>query len=356
MRPAVVVADAHVVEPGNHWSLGWSDLVLEAAADLVGGPPVEAILCAASGTGNAENQGDPAGIIADRLGLTGVTAVAVDCGQASAASAINLGWTLITHGAYRDILVVGAAKVSDHTEAERLAVFDRSLDQDAELSKGLDFTAQAGLLADLYLRRNGVSPHVFAAATAANKSAWARRNGQREVGLAETLMDLVVAPPLLRGDFPQVLDGAAALRLRAASRSEPGRLTIAAVSARSDIASPFERRRALDFAAVGEVVAGLMRDAASAAPDFMDFDVPCSVVDVLAQESARARLAPADRPWRANPSGGAQGRGYVDGQGALYQFFDLLNSGMGRAEGLAISVSGFGARVFGSRLSLGGSQ
>jgi acetyl-CoA acetyltransferase len=355
MRPAVAVVDAHVVEPGSHWSLGWSDLVIEAAADLIGGPPLEAILCAASQVGNADSQGDPAGIIADRLGLTGVTAVAIDCGQASAASAINLAWTLIAHGAYRDILVVGAAKVSDRTEAERLAVFDRGLDQDAELSKGLDFTAQAGLLADLYLRRSGASPHVFAAATAANKSAWARRNGRREVGLQETLMDLVVAPPLRRCDFPQVLDGAAALRLRAASGAERGRLGIAAVSARCDIASPFERRRALDFAAVGEVVADLMRDAANAAPDFVDFDVPCSVVDVLAQESARARLAHTDRQWHANPSGGAQGRGYVDGQGALYQVFDLMNSGTEGAEGLAISVSGFGAQVFGSRLSRGGS-
>jgi acetyl-CoA acetyltransferase len=339
----VSIAGVHTLKPDNYWSASLGELALEAAAPLVPKEGVDTLICVAPSACLVQGQADFAAIVADRLCISPTSVLTLEASDASAASALQVAWQLCAYSG-GSALIVAAAKVSDLSEAERLALLDRSLDQEAELESGVTFAGQAGLLAARYCRMHGGDLETFAAITAANHTAWARHLGLSALSAAEIRRDLVVAPPLVRSDFAQLLDGAGAALLVADPR--PEKWSIHAVGSGVDTVALWERSDPLAFVAVERAAAAAI--ASSPAPQWLELDVSSSVIQRLS-EDAVLRVTKA-KPDLVNVRGGAQGRGRVWGGSVIYQLQDIFECGAPFSTSLIVSTAGLGSRAFAAQL------
>jgi acetyl-CoA acetyltransferase len=340
----VAVVRAHSLAPDSYWGASLGDLVLEAAAPLLPLVKIDALFCAGPAAAFAQGQSDFAALVADRLGIASDIALSVDAADASGAAALELAWRVLRSGGAKAALVVGAAKVSDLSEAERIALMDRTLDQDAEISAGLTFASQAGLLAAHYCRVRGKDIGVFAGTTAASLAHWARHTGRPAVTAAELRRDLSVAPPLVRSDFAQLLDGAAAVLLVAGKVDSPWKIESAASAV--DTMALWERKDPLAFAAV-EKAARSIGDI----PGWLEIDAAASVVQVLV-EDAVGRVTKT-KPSLINVRGGGAGRGRVLGASLLYQLEDIVAHDGAETSALALATAGLGSRAVALKLAQG---
>jgi acetyl-CoA acetyltransferase len=341
----VSIARVHTLKPDNYWNASLSELALEAAAPLVPREGVDALVCVAPSAGLVQGQGDFGAIVADRLCISPKLVLTLDAADASAASALQVAYQLCMQSA-RAVLIVAAAKVSDLSEGERLALLDRSLDQEVEFEAGLTFAAQAGLLAARYCRARGAHSEAFAAITAANHAAWARHIGLSALTVAEVRRDLVVAPPLVRSDFAQLLDGAGAALLVADAAAKMW--SICGFGSGADTVALWERSDPLAFTAIERAVSAAL---VSPVPQWLELDTACSVIQRLSEDAVlRATSA---KPDLVNVRGGAQGRGRVWGGSLIYQLQDVLESEAPFSSALAVSVAGLGSRAFAAQLKRG---
>jgi hypothetical protein len=337
----VAIQRAHALVPGNFWDKRYGDLLIEAAAPLLDGADVDGVFCGSAG------HGDVAALACDRLGLNPKIALSLEAADISGAAALYAAWQHLRAGACRTALVLAAAKVSDLSEAERIGLMDRTLDPDADVARGIVFTAQAGLLAGHYCREREARADVFAETTAANLAAFARHKGRPAPTTAEIRRDLPVAPPLVRSDFAQLLDGGCAVLLSAGATE--GGAMLAAMASATDIVSVWDRRDPLALAAAETAVSRVL---AAAAPKHLEIDAAASVVQRLAEDAVARAVAAGGNADRQAPQvnlrGGAQGQGRVFGASPLYQIADLLATRSGNA--LALSVGGLGAQAFAARV------
>ena len=339
----VAIAHVNALEPDNYWKHSLGELILEAASPIVADRDVDALFCAAPCAAFAQAQSDAAAIAADRLSLAPKIVHTVDAGDASAAAALHLAWLAMSAGVAKTALVVGAAKTSDLSESDRHAVLDRMLDQEAEAVDARSFAAQAGLLAGLYCRAAKENAERLASVTATNLAAWAGNNGRTPLSSAELRRDLLVAPPLVRTDFMQLLDGACAVLLVADDATASW--SIDGFGTGTDTVSLWERQDPLAFASVEKAVQGALR---RTIPPWLEIDCGVSIAQALA-ESAVARVT-RETPRLVNARGGAQGRGRVWGASLLYQLGDVLKSANAFSSALAVSVAGLGSRAFAAQL------
>jgi len=339
----VSIAGVRTLKPDNYWHASLGDLALEAAQPLVPKTGIDALVCVAPCATLAQRQGDFAAIVADRLCVSPSFVLTIEAADASAASALQVGWQLCANSG-GSALIVAAAKVSDLSEAERSALLDSSLDQEAEVENGVTFGAQAGLLAARYCRAQGSTAETFAAITAANHSAWAGHVGLSSLSTAEIRRDLVVAPPLVRSDFAQLLDGAGAALLVADRPRQ--KWSIRAVGSAADTVALWERADPVAFKAVERAVSAALTT--SPAPKWLELDVSCSVAQLLS-ENAALRVTNA-KPDLINVRGGAQGRGRVWGGSLIYQLQDIVDCDAPFSTSLIISVAGLGSRAFAAHL------
>ena len=349
---AVAIACAHALDPENLWDKSISDLLVDAAAPAIAGVAIDAIFCAAVSLPGP--QADWAAVAADRLGLQPNVALTFASADVSGAAALYSAWQHVRAGLCRNALVLAAAKVSDVSELERIALHDLALDPDADIARGIDFTTQAGLLAGHYCREAKIDAAIFAETTAANLAAWGAYKGRPVPTSAELRRDLPVSPPLVRSDFAQLLDGGCALVLCDRERTERALASIEAVSSGVDVVSVWERKDPLSFAAA-EGAAARIVDRDTDAPAWLEIDAAVSIAQCLGEVAVR-RAAQAARPgpasaMRVNRRGGAQGRGRVFGASALYQLADICEIASRGETALLLAVAGLGHHVFGARLS-----
>lgn len=342
MKP-VAIARTNALVPDQHWSLSLSELFLAAAAPVTAGQDVDALFCAAPSAAFAQGQCDIAAIVADRLSIAPKIVQSLDAGDASAAAALNAACQYLSAGVARVAVVAGAAKVSDLAEAERFALLDRTLDQEAEVLAGVSFASQAGLLAGHYCRAAKENAELLAQVTMSNLAAWAKGTSRPTLSSAELRRDLLVAPPLVRTDFAQLLDGACAILLVAGGEDAPW--TIDAFGAGVDTVAVWERKDPLAFLAVERALAA-MQPAPS--PQWLEIDSAVSIAQRLA-EDAIGRVT-GKTPHLVNLRGGAQGRGRVWGVSLLYQINDIVECDAPFPSVLATSVGGLGSRAFTARL------
>ncbi len=342
----VALSRVHALEPDNSWGKSLSDLLIDASEPVIAGLDIDGVFCASADASGG--QYDAAALVADRLGLRCETALSFGGADVAGAAALFAAWQQVRAGICRTVLVVAAAKVSDSSENERLALMDRTLDPDADLARGINFSAQAGLLAGQYCRARNCDSSVFAETTAANYAAWSAHAKRPMPTAAELRRDLVVAPPLVRSDFAQLLDGACAVVLTSAEeRAHPA---ITAMSAAGDVISVWERKDPLAFAAV-EAAASRLPES-DLAPARLEIDAGVSVVQRLAEDAFRRRAGKAD--FSLNSRGGAFGRGRAFGASALYQLADIQEIALPGESVTLLAVSGLGSHVF--AIGVAGSQ
>jgi acetyl-CoA C-acetyltransferase len=347
---SVGIARAHALAPQNYWDATVGDLIVDAGAPLVRDFSIDAIFAA-----RVEGQSDAASLAADRLGLRPSIALTLDAADASGAVALRAAYMAVSAGQSRTALVVGATKVSDLSEPERLAFMDLSLDREA--SGEIDFATQVGLLGGYALTRRGLDATTFLEITTENHAAWARHNARPVQTLAEFKHDLVAAPPLMRSDFALLQDGACAVVLTSEKSEAP--LAIKAMAQATDIVSPWERNDPLEFAAVARALGMLPRDAMSAG--HVEVDCAASPIEYLVRDAVARFCGTGEGAGAAvrghNRNGGSQGRGRVFGASALYQLSDLLDVGPQHpTDNLLLAVAGMGNHIVCAHLAREGSS
>jgi acetyl-CoA C-acetyltransferase len=338
----VAIARVSALTPGNFWDRSICELAIEASAPIVAEVKVDALFVAASCALLVQRQADFGAIVADRLGLKPSISMSLDAGDISGAAALHAAWMSVRCGLCESALVVAAAKVSDLSEGERLGLMDCTLDQEADVGRGLDFASQAGLLAGHYCSVRGEDSRAFVQISANNHSAWARHTEGPEVTAAELWRDLVVAPPLVRSDFSQLLDGACAVLLTANDRSAVA--TIDAIATASDVAAIWDRPNPLAFGAVSEAVGSAL--GGKAVPRWLEIDTAASVAQLLSERVVEAMAAKDDSSRTVNRFGGTQGRGRVFGASPLYLLADIVEPEPPDSRALVLSVAGLGTRAY----------
>ncbi|MBV9331891.1 MAG: hypothetical protein JOZ55_10100 [Alphaproteobacteria bacterium] len=335
----IAVSAVNSLPPDQYWKLGLGELALESALPLIATRSIDLLFCASPSAAFAQRQADFANLVADRLGIRPLVALTLDAGDASASAALHCAFSYLQAGLGSTALVVGAAKVSDLSETDRHGLMDRTLDQEAEISAGLTFASQAGLLAKRYCRISEQDAAIFSEITAANHSAWARHAGGPAMSAAEFRRDLQVADPLVRSDFSQLLDGACSVVLERGAAASGW--TIEAVSSGTDTVALWERADPLTFASVERAGASL---AGGPVAQWLEIDASASVIQRLAEESLFKTTQ--TRADVVNIRGGSQGRGRVLGASGLYQIQDIVECNAPFANALALSVSGIGASAY----------
>ena len=372
----VAIAGAADLPCGQRWDASAGDLAVEVAGELAQGS-VDALFVAAPSVGVVDGQANAAALFADRLGLTRAAAYGLDAGDASGAAALHAAYAHVAAGLADTALVLGVAKVSDRSEAERAALLDRLIDREAEGVLGLTYEALAGLLADAWLTRHGAKRSSFAqvvAKNAANAVAGGESFHKHAPKAREIVRDLPVAPPLVRSDFAPLYDGATAVLVTELGRAKElteRPVEVLSVSASSDTANIADRADPLVLGATKRASEAALQRAGVALDGLAWLDVHggCSIVEVLTLESIGVcapgttgalyadgfgRLG-AERP--INPGGAAQGRGLSFGVGGIDQAREAFLQVSGAAGGrqvadiadrraLALAISGLGAQCF----------
>ena len=340
---SVAIAQVNALTPSSYWDRSLSELALSASAPVVSGVKVDSVFAAASAPSLVQGQADFAAIVADRLGLRPRVSLGFDSADVSGAAALYAAWLHVSVGVCDAALVVAAAKSSDLAESERLALMNATLDQEAEAAEGVDFASQAGLLAALYCVERARDSSIFTDVSALNYAAWAKHTEGGSLSGAELRRDLVVAPPLVRSDFAQLLDGACAVLL--VSNGNEGSVLLESVATATDVVSVWERPDALSFRAVADAAASALKG--EAMPLWLEFDTAASVVQILSEEA----LQLSDRSRHSvNLLGGTQGRGRVLGASPLYQLADAVNVKPPYSHLLAVSVGGLASRAYAAHI------
>jgi acetyl-CoA acetyltransferase len=346
---AAVLALESSLAPGNYWRRSAADLAVEVAAPLLERAPVDALFAAAPAAPLVDGQAGQAALFADRLGLARAPCYQLDAGDASGAAALHAAVAHVGAGLARAALVLAVSKVSDRSERERAALMDSLIDREIEAPLGLTYQALCGLLADLYLSRHGLEPAGLAQVAAKN-TANAVLGGETFLshapGPGEVRRDIPAAPPLVRSDFAPLLDGATALLVCAPGLARElggAPVEVAAIAAAGDATVVADRPDPLRLEAVARAASAALAGRDAAALAFLEVSCACSILEVLAVESAGAAapgaalrayrdgLGRPGSPLAINPGGGAQGRGHAFGASGLDQAREALLQLGGRA-------------------------
>jgi acetyl-CoA acetyltransferase len=268
------------------------------------------------------------------LGLSGRPVLNVENACASSSSAAALAATLVAHGAYRNVLVLGIEQLS--RTGSSLVPLNAD---DPDVRLGLIMPAAYAMRARRYLFEFGATPAQLAAVSVKNH-ANGTRNGiaryQHAVTLEEVLGSRMIADPLTLLQCCAGGDGAGALVVSAEPGDGPAvRFAASAESAGVDTSGPRDMSRS----ALTGAVARTAYEQAGIGPD--DLDVielhDAFTIGELMYTEALGLCGPGEGPAllergdtaldgrvAVNPSGGLLARGHPVGATGVAQLAEIF--------------------------------
>lgn len=158
-------------------------------------------------------QGALAGMLANRLGLTGIPATKVEGACASGGIALRHGVLGIALGLYDFVLVAGVEKMTASSTAEVTAALATAGDDEGEMRSGLTFPGAFGIIMREHMARYGTTREQIGLVSVKNHGFGAsnpKAQFRKPVTLDEVLNSRLIADPLRLFDCPPISDGAAA--------------------------------------------------------------------------------------------------------------------------------------------------
>src|SRR5258706_3671856 len=314
---------------GQRGDASLTDLAREAAEPLLARGKPDSLICALPTAATVEAQLNGAALVADRLGLRGDTLVlGMENGDASGAAALHPAFACLKSGMAKRTLVLGASKVSDQSEIARSELLDQLIDQECERALGLTYASVAGLMADLYLQRQGVASVPLAELVADNYAKACRGDEtylKAALSAAEIRRDLPLSSRLVRADTAPLLDGACALLVEGFERDDDAprdaRIEITHVASAIESVAVFERRNPTTLASLHAAIGRILR---AGRLEFSDVamllvDNPLWLLEPLVLEGL-----PQSSRAQVNPDGGLLGRGQVFGASGLIQAYEAF--------------------------------
>lgn len=328
---------------GELWDKSLEDLILEASLGALKDAKLrpcqlQAIYLANMLAGQSVGQQHLSSFFAKYLKIK-VPVIRVEAACASGGVAVNQAVISLNSGAYENVLVVGAEKMTDLLPEEISETLMSAASVKNELSSGLSFVGLYALLARQYLKKFGAQEEDLAYVSVKNHF-HASLNPLAQFPFKITLRDVLksrmVASPLKLLDCSPISDGAAGLVL---SRKKDGtRVRIRASSLAQDSLSLEERKSLVSLEAsktAGEEAYGTT----SVGPediDILEVHDCFTIAEILALEDlgfykkgegyigVRNGEVKIGGKWPVNLSGGLKACGHPVGATGVKQIVELV--------------------------------
>ena len=326
----------------DHWNESLLDLAVEASRGALGGlgkKRPDQIIVGNMFSGAGASQEHLGALVADGLGLSGVSAFKVEAACSSGGTAFNVAYNLVRSGAIDSALVIGVEKMRD-LEPEQ-ASQALAMAESAEYTQfvGATFAALNGLLARYYMEKHNVTRDELSSIPVLDHSnAVTAAHAQFRKAITPEIVSrsALISDPLRMFDCAPVGDGAAAALVvsdRAASGAKGGLVEILGGKVATNEFSIYERDDMLDFRASAEAFKGALSQAglASKKLSLAEIHDAFSVVGALSLEAMGfskrgegSRDAKAGKYGRGgdlpiNTFGGLKARGHPVGATGMYQ-------------------------------------
>ncbi len=234
----VVVLGTGITKFGEMWEKSLPDLAQDAAnlalADSKIDPGhIDAVFVANMLYSRLGEQNQLGALIASSLGAS-CPAYSVEAACASGGIAINLAYTAILSGQFKNILVVGAEKMTDQTTAQIGSGLMGAASEE-ERTAGLTFPGLYALMTSAHMQKFKTTKRQLAKVAVKNHfngSLNPNAQYQRPITMEKVLASPLVASPLTLLDCSPISDGAAAVILSATDAND--KVTITASTVASD--------------------------------------------------------------------------------------------------------------------------
>lgn len=215
----IAIAASSVTQFGELWEESFYSLAQRAATDAlsksrIDPQKIDAIFVANMLSGNLLGQNHLGAQVASLLELN-CPAFTVEGACASGGLAINLACQGITAGAYENVLVVGAEKMTDDSTSTVTTGLMGAASQE-ERKAGLTFPGLYGLMASAHMQKYGTTRRQLASVAVknhANGSLNPIAQFKNKIDVEKVLKSTMVASPLTLFDCSPITDGAAAIVL-----------------------------------------------------------------------------------------------------------------------------------------------
>src|SRR3989344_6246956 len=212
------ITGAYQTQFGELWDKDLKDLIVESGEAAIKDSgikrqDIDLVLVANMLAGNLEGQNHLGALAAELLGLSGVNAGRVEAACASGGVAVNQAITALKAKTAKNVLVIGAEKMTDKSNAE-VSTGLMGAASGEERRAGLTFVGLYGLMARVYFDRFKMTKNDLAYVAVKNhKHASLNPKAQYPfaVDMETVLKSSCVASPLHLFDCSPITDGAAAV-------------------------------------------------------------------------------------------------------------------------------------------------
>jgi acetyl-CoA C-acetyltransferase len=216
MREVAVVA-AGMTRFGELWESSLRDLFAEAAAEALhnaSADHVDDIFIGNMSGGQFVGQEHLGPLMADQLGMAGVSATRVESACASGGAALRQGFMAVASGMSDLVLATGVEKMTDGADVTN--VLATAADQENEVYHGITFPGLYAMIARAYMEAHGTTEEDLAWVAVKNHRHGAmnpKAQFRRVIEVDDVLRSTMVASPLRMLHCSPVSDGAAAVLL-----------------------------------------------------------------------------------------------------------------------------------------------
>jgi acetyl-CoA C-acetyltransferase len=212
MREVAIVA-AGMTRFGELWESSLRDLFVEAADEALQGAGVDrvdSIFVGNMSGGQFVGQEHLGPLMADHLGLAGVSAVRVESACASGGLALRTAMMAVGSGMSELAIAAGVEKMTDGADVTN--VLATAADQETEVYHGITFPGLYAMIANAHMAAYGTTEEDLARVAVKNHKHGAlnpKAQFRREVTVEQVLSSSVVSAPLRLLHCSPVSDGAA---------------------------------------------------------------------------------------------------------------------------------------------------
>lgn len=351
----------------------WTQAALEALADA-GVERVDSIVVGSMSSGLFVGQEHLGPLLADELGMAGVSATRVESACASGGAALKTAFCEVASGMADLVLATGVEKMTDVSGEECTAALATAADAEQEVFYGATFPALYAMMARAHMERYGTTRTQLASVAVKNHRHGAlnpRAQYRHEITVEDVLRSPRVAEPLNVLDCSPITDGAAAVVLAEASlarRFLRGRplVRIAGIGHATDRMALHNRADLTALPAVSKAAERALAMAGKKPGDvhFLEVHDCFTIAEIMVLEAMGfcppgegGRLAESGHtalggPLPVNPSGGLKAKGHPVGATGIAQIVELVTQLRGEAGarqvpgarvGLAQNMGGTGA-------------
>ncbi|MGH7277745.1 MAG: thiolase domain-containing protein [Candidatus Rokuibacteriota bacterium] len=304
------------------------------------------------------SQGALAGVVAGRLGLTGIPATKVEGACASGGIALRHGVLGIALGLYDFVLVAGAEKMTSSATSEVTGALATAGDEATEMRTGLTFPGAFGIVMREHMARYGTTREQVGLVSVKNHGLGAanpKAQFRKAVTLEEVLGSRLIADPIRLFDCPPISDGAAAALLCPAEWARELHATPVRVLGTGQATGPATLWQSADITTFPATVRAAreayeMAGVAAADVDVAEVHDCFTIAEIVATEdlgffpkgkggsAVEEGWTGLDGKVAVNPSGGLIAKGHPVGATGCAQVYELVRQLRGEAANQARTV------------------